>query len=108
MLLTSYYKSSTNKVPPIPTPRDKTYRVSTAGQTVRTAWVLSPHTHPIKVVSVNRRRTDNTMARGKKNKRTNNDLQNYAHKTFGGRGCGGSKIQTRCVNLTRLSERPTF
>jgi hypothetical protein len=30
---------------------------------------------------VNRRRTENTMARGKKNKRTNNDLQNITHKT---------------------------
>jgi hypothetical protein len=49
MLLTSYYKSSTTKVTPIPTPRVKAYRVSIAGQIVRTARVLfpSPHTHPI-------------------------------------------------------------
>jgi hypothetical protein len=31
--------------------------------------------------SVNRRRTDNIMARGKKNKKTNNDLPNITHKT---------------------------
>jgi len=48
MLLTSYYKSSTTKVPTIPTPRDKAYRVSIAGQTVRTACVLSPPHTPNK------------------------------------------------------------
>ena len=33
--------------------------------------------------SINRRRTGNTMAKGKNNKRTNNDLQNTAQKTKG-------------------------
>ena len=31
--------------------------------------------------SINRRRTDNTMAKRKKDKRANNDLQNITHKT---------------------------
>jgi hypothetical protein len=35
MLLTSYYKSSTTKVPPTPTPSVKAYRVSIAGQIVK-------------------------------------------------------------------------
>ena len=52
MLLTSYYKSSTTKVPPIPTPRVEAYHVSTAGQIVRTALV-PPHTHPIIGSNVN-------------------------------------------------------